>query len=481
MSVADKPATTGPLSSRLTLVGVIVAAIIPLLWPGDVPFINDEPQLILNAVIASAGGHLAPMGLQGTFGLAYGPLPTWVYQALLLITHDVVIVAALHIVLMTAVTGAALWWLARSLGLWRGFVAVPLLSPYFWFYARAVWDNTFLLPLGALALAGYAAFLSTRSSTGLRVAVAAMLAIPLVHLMGLSLIAPLALHMLVVHRRALWAHKGSLLGLAAAAIWMAWPYWQYLLAPRPATPPPERVAAGWLFPLFGARLLGARELAYFFGVEPVSGSPFALTDGLSAIAYGLAWLGIVIALALLMRAATARRWSAHAHVMVIAITALAVQSLVHGLSAKFEHPHYQNGTWIATVLLAWTAVDWLQRRGPALRLAGLAATSLLAAGNVIAALALATSLHRSHGTREVYGPTLGNQQQVARELARYAPTSEVQNRVLAWERFPHALDTLRQLNAAKRIDLPRRVLRLQYASDDPRDGLVRVGDGDAAR
>ena len=45
-----------------------------------------------------------------------------------------------------------------------------------------------------------------------------------------------------------------------------------------------------------------------------------------------------------------------------------------------------------------------------------------------------------------------------------------------WERYPHALDTLRQLNAAKRIDLPRRVLRLDYASSDPRDGHLRVVD-----
>jgi len=34
---------------------------------------------------------------------------------------------------------------------------------------------------------------------------------------------------------------------------MAWPYWQYLATPRPASPPPERVAAGWPFPLLRAR------------------------------------------------------------------------------------------------------------------------------------------------------------------------------------------------------------------------------------
>ena len=138
--------------------------------------------------------RLASRGVLGTYGFYYGPAPTWVYQLLVATTRDLVVVSALHILLMSAVTAGALWWLSRSLGLWVWFATLPLLSPYYWFYARVLWDNPFLLPLGALALAGYAAHLESGSPLGLRVSFAALMTAPLVHLMSLSLVVPLGAH-----------------------------------------------------------------------------------------------------------------------------------------------------------------------------------------------------------------------------------------------------------------------------------------------
>ena len=65
-AAASGNAPSWPAAALLAL-----AALVPLLWPGDAPFINDEPQLIANALAANAEGRLAPVGLQGTFGLAY--------------------------------------------------------------------------------------------------------------------------------------------------------------------------------------------------------------------------------------------------------------------------------------------------------------------------------------------------------------------------------------------------------------------------
>ena len=193
----------------IALAALIFAGLVPLVWPGDVPFINDEPLLIARAVSANHDGRLASRGLLGTYGFVYGPAPTWVYQGLMAITQDLVVVSALHILLISVVTAGALWWLSRSLGLWVWFAPLPLLSPYYWFYARVLWDNPFLFPLGGLALAGYAAYLNSGSPAGLRVSCAAMLTVPLVHLMGVSLIAPLAAHMLIVRWRAVWEDPNS--------------------------------------------------------------------------------------------------------------------------------------------------------------------------------------------------------------------------------------------------------------------------------
>ena len=80
-----------PNSSHLAVAAVVVAVLVPLIWPGDIPFINDEPQLIANAGRANADRRLAPLGLDGTYGFTDGPVPTWVYQALLSISHDLIV------------------------------------------------------------------------------------------------------------------------------------------------------------------------------------------------------------------------------------------------------------------------------------------------------------------------------------------------------------------------------------------------------
>jgi hypothetical protein len=461
----------------MALAALVLAGLVPLIWPGDIPFINDEPQLIAGAVDANLGGRLATMGLLGTYGFVYGPAPVWVYQALMAASHDLVIVAVLHTLLMSVVTAAALWWLSRSLGLWVWFAPLPLLSPYHWFYARVLWDNTFLLPLGALALAGYAAHLESESPLGLRVSLAAMAAIPLVHLMGASLLLPLAAHMLIVQRRALWARKYSIAGIAAAALWLAWPYWTYLVGPRPATPGDGPALGGFVFPLLGGRLLGAQGLDYFYGPSPVGGRLFGGVAALSCIAYALVWGGLAVALVLIARARQSRQWTARAHIAAIAVASLVCESVIHGISARFQHPHYQNGVWISLVVLAWFAVDFLAtRRGP-VRIVGWAApvaAGLLAATLLGAVSLLAVGLHRSRGTRDIYGPTIANQQQVARALARYAQASDVQIHVNMWERFPHTIAILRRLNVSHRADLPQRVLEVRYATDDPASGAIEM-------
>jgi hypothetical protein len=463
-----------PRPSRLAVAAVVVAALVPLIWPGDIPFINDEPQLIANAARANEERQLAPMGLEGTYGFTYGPAPTWVYQALLSISHDLIVVSVLHAALMSAVTAGSLWWLARSLGLWIWFLPVPLLSPYFWFYARVLWDNTFLLPLSALTVAGYAAFLATGSSMGLRVSWAGLLLIPLVHLMGLALVIPLAAHMLLCHWRALWQHKWSLAAMATAAVFAAEPYREYLLAPRPASPPGDGSLAGWLFPLLGGRLLSAGGLDYFFGPALVDGPLFAAAASLSAVAYGLVWAGLIVAVLTIIAAVRRRTWSPTTHVAAIALGALACQSAADGISSRFQHPHYQNGTWIVFVLLAWLTVDALAARGGAARRGAQLVTGALVGALVLASGALAIDLRRHGGTREVYGATLANQLQVASALARYDPDSNVQIRVAMWERFPHTPAILREFLRHRYVHGPRRDLLVRYASANEASGVIEL-------
>jgi hypothetical protein len=467
-------ARAGSASRRAPIAVLLAACLVPLVCPGDIPFINDEPLLIASAVAANEKGELAQRGLLGTFGVSYGPAPTWVYQALVAITRNLLAVAVLHTVLMAVTTAGALYWLSRSLGLWVWFAPLPLLSPYFWFYARVLWDNPFLIPLGTLAIAGYAAHLSSGSAAGLRVSVAALMVIPLVHLMALAVVVPLAVHIVVVRWRALWAHRFSVSAIVALFVLMARPYWTYLATYAAPSARAARTADGWLFPLFGGRLLSARELDYFYGQGPVSGAVFEAAAALSGLAYGLVWAGIGIALWSVTDAVRTRRWPARAHLAIILLASLVAQGVIHGLSGKFEHPHYHNATWITFVLLSWFAVDGVVRLRSPLRWSAIAATGVLAVALVTSVALLTVRLHRTGGTRELYGPTIANQLRVGRALAQYSPKSRLESEVIHYSRFPHTLEILRQLTAGDDQDRPERNLQLRYASDDPASGVIEL-------
>jgi hypothetical protein len=461
-------------SRRAAFASLVAACALPVIWPGDIPFINDEPMLVINAVRANRAGSLAEMGLRGTFGFTYGPFPTWVYQALTAITHDLVVLSALHAALLAATTAGALWWLSRSLRLWPWFAAVPLLSPYFWFFARLLWDNPFLIPLGALAIAGYAAQLSSDSSWGLRVAVAAMIAGLLVHLMSIALVVPLGLHMVAVRGRALWKHRISVAVIVLVGVGLAWPYWHSLAAHPTVALPTAPSVDGVLFPIFGGELLSARQLERFFGMGALHGAGLNAAVVVSCLAYPLVWAGFVLAARGIVDAVRRREWTARTHIATILLGALACQAVIGAISGKFGHSQYYNGTWIVFTLLAWVAVDFLAERRSPIRWSGVAVTGLLAAALLATVVTIAVRLHCSRGTRGVYGPTISNQQRVARTIARYSPSSRVVSHVSLYKRYPHTLAILRELNPGPPGDRLAWDADVRYASDDPASGAIEV-------
>ena len=143
-----RPARANLAWTFAAIVTLLAACLPAVLWPGDISWMNDEPNLIAHALHANERHVLADEGLLGSFGIKYGPLPTQVYQAMLLLTHDPVKLVAIHALLCSAATALALLWLARTLRLTPWFAAAVLLAPYLWLYQRTLWDATFTIPLG---------------------------------------------------------------------------------------------------------------------------------------------------------------------------------------------------------------------------------------------------------------------------------------------------------------------------------------------
>jgi hypothetical protein len=226
-------------------------------------------------------------------------------------------------------------------------------------------------------------------------------------------------------------------------------------------------------PLQTPRLLSATELEYFFGPDPVGGRLLRVAGSVSLLAYGLVWFGIAIAAYRIAIAVRTGRWTTSAHVQGILLAALVCQSAIDGLSGKAGHPQYENATWIAAVLFAWSAVDALAKAGHPVRRAASLATTVLAASLLVAVASIAIRLHGSGGTRDVYGPTLANQQQVARQLRHFSAKSQLTSDVFPYQMYPDTLAVLRRLNPPP-FQAPPGNLEIRYTSGDPGSGAIEL-------
>ena len=104
---------SGRFANIAFVAAMLLVCLLPAIWPGDAPWTNDEPHLLAAALDANSAHRPAAMGLYGSYGVPYGPLPTQIYQVLLLVTHNPVWLVGIRGVLTMSVTALALLWLAQ--------------------------------------------------------------------------------------------------------------------------------------------------------------------------------------------------------------------------------------------------------------------------------------------------------------------------------------------------------------------------------
>jgi hypothetical protein len=326
------------------LIALLVLALVPvLLFPGDAPFINDEPQLLLSALSANHARTLASSGLWGSNGIPYGPVPTWIYQVLLVVTRDPVVLVTLHAALMASAIALALYWLGRTTGLWPWFAFALVASPYLWQYERLLWDNTFNLAFTALALASYSAFLVRGSRLALATTATLLVAAVLVHAMALAFVVPMAAHILVFARRALWRNAWLALPAPLLLVALSWRYWLEIAHAR-SGPLGRPALGGFLFAFRGAQLLGATGLDVFYGENWASGTQATAQVFVSAMVFPLAWLGMLLAAARVASAIRRRAAEVTDHLAGISLAMVAAQALLDGISRSYGLPYYHNAT-----------------------------------------------------------------------------------------------------------------------------------------
>jgi hypothetical protein len=471
-------------SAKWAYAAALAIALAMLIRPGDVPWIQDEPKLI---AIAWDSNHtpsqflgfdlpftVTSHGVFGTRGITYGPLPAWFYQICLSYTRDPLLLVRIRTIFGAGVTLWGLFWLARAIGCNSWLAVLTLLSPWIWLYSRQLWDNTFCIPLAALAFGAYARFLGTQRISSLCIAIACCLAMPLAHLMSMALVIPMALHAIVFHWRDLLRHKWKVLSIIIAALFLSFDYMKYAWGRHaPHDLSDLSPIKGWLFPLLGARYMTATGLnpAICDGWETILGGAWRFlvpsAEIISAVAFPLSWLGIILAGRMIWRNPARREpMGATQHLALLALGVLVCQSFLDGIQRVYADPHYFNGTWIAYVFFVWLSMQ---------RLAGNLPRAMATAGMTIYALALATVvsasiclLARDGGTRASgFGTVLSEQIRVAGEISQYDPASPRIDLIQQWQQYPYACEVLEMLIQTQDNPGPLRKLIVRYAGEEP--------------
>lgn len=475
----------------------VIFAAIPLVWPGDAPWINDEPTFVRLAVESNATGKLATEALMGHRGVAYGPMAIWLYAGALRVVHDLVGLVFVHVLVMTAVTALALAWIGSlSYRLDASAGALALLSPYLWFYDRLLWDNTFLIPLSAISLAAYVAFSVSPKPWTLWVAALGCISMALIHLMCAPLILAIAFHAAWFHRPWLRRHWGAALLAGAVSLLIASPYLARLAIDTFATPaavapfPADRAVdtlqgakgydwGGWTFPWLGGRVFCGFGIDYFFGKHwwishAVRGGAWVRAASLvSCVAIGFVWIGLARAVASLRTEGAAR--GADFHLAWVCVVAFGFQCVLDGIAQITEHPHYYNGIWICYFYFIWKALsDWPGGR------VGCWLKNVTTGGYAVSLAVvigfLVVSVHATGGNRDIhYGATLKNQIEIAKQLGDYAPDSPLHVNVRNYQLYPHALLELREFYGFWGTPTaPRRSLTIRYLREQGTDGWLTL-------
>ncbi len=392
------------------------------LWPGDAPFINDEPALLHGALDADRAGHLAAQGIEGTVGVRYGPVPTWLYQLALLLTHDVITIVFMKSLLSFAVTLWGVLLICRWVGASRWLALVTAVSPFLWLFDRMLWDVVFQIPISIWVVVAYLWFGRHRSGWRLLAVVLLIAALFQIHVMSLPTLAGVGLSLLWLDGRWLLREWRRTLPVAAAVAILCVPYGWYVVHAVQF----GRGAHTSLGSALGAGLtsggifsfLGFHEY-YVPGLPADAGLLNGSTRGALALASGSVIAAVLAGVAI--AAWSLRRRSAPDEAADGARRAAAAGLAIFGLALlmfavlrRQLHPHFYAGSACGALLL-------LLLCGRAVRkfLAARIAFALYLASMAVLLLDLSLALHRNGGDLSpTYGPTIRNQVEVAGQVVQ---------------------------------------------------------------
>lgn len=463
---------------------VLFGAVMSVAMPGLALWIADEPKLIINALLANASGRPAPHGLLGTFDFFYGPIPTWLYQLILLVTHDVYAIVTIHAAAFYGLTIAAAFWLAGSAGFRRDTVLALAVCPAIAFYSRQLWDNSFNIPLSIGLLALYASYLRRPAAWKLVTLGALMGVMISIHTSAVTLVAGLLAHAVWRHRSSSVRFVGQLsIGCIAALL----PLSPYIYSQVPVAigvaPKPVRFVTGLIdgYPYPMPKQSRGQSSLFAFSGSRVLSADFrimpAYADGPAAVVQKVAragtWvvhlmfgIGVLHALKIATRRKRRAGATVESHLAIVALTIIVLQAALFAIIRPIAVDHYFNGSLAAYLVLVFVGREQIPGKlGQAL------AVMLVVCLGLYTSLCL-MNLRETNGQQLRYGPTLGEQRRVLQEV-RDLSTSRLQTDVIHLVFFPESVRSLWVLEGHSRQPATSDAVPL-VISKDRRTGSLEV-------
>ncbi|MBM4318112.1 MAG: hypothetical protein FJ116_11625 [Deltaproteobacteria bacterium] len=430
------------------------------LFPGNVDWICDQPLLIEKALEANRFNRWGELGIAGGNGTLYGPVPNFIYQVLLRVTHDLVGVVLLKILISVALIFIGLFRISNDLNLKKEGMIFAFLSPFVYFYTRTLWDNVFLIPVSVIYCSSVIRYSLFRREIEFVLATVTAAILFHIHLMSVIVLIPGCglINILLLKEK----HKRIflLLLLQLIMVFVSLPYLKAIFLAKTLVPYGKPQWAAIIFsPLLGLRLVG-----YVGFFEYFSPNFFASFSGIGKIIIyfliGVSLIGPIMYLGGLKSLFSSRngfpvqvRWF---FISVLAMTVFI--SLKMKLKA---HPHYMNASWAVYFCIFWKKLSDSYTLNRIRKMVWLWAGSM-----VLLLVVWIEYISSNSGDRGLhFGPTLNNQIAIAKQLDAEEPLNEITVDVENFSIFPQRLTVLAGLYGIHRKSVTR--MKLVYAEDYP--------------
>lgn len=453
----------GVLSLQAAAVVVLTfACLLRFIWISDIPYIADEPNLILSAMELNANGAWAEKGLQGAKGVHYGPLPTWIYQLGVASVSSPTELALLKAIVITAITLFCLWVWSRGLRKSESqLVWLAVVSPFLWFYARDLWDNSLAVAFSLALWTSYLHFDQRPALRRLVLPVVLASSLFLIHLMSTPILAAVAVHFAIKHRAWIRRRWAGVLVLAVLAVAIDARYILQLMAIPSSPQQGAWTLKSLVFVLKAPGYFSSWGMSYFLGNGWMRVPLFpqwtqiaiGIASGFTLFVYGFFFVGLWLAtrrpgrfIGLNKQVTKNEGVSWQTESDALALMTLAFFTALSYAKGLSEHPHYFNAIWPAVFYLVWRGMAFLWS-APAWKEQGFgwvgkAAVGTWALAVVLVLASLTARLHWTEGTRTLhYGPTLGNLWDVSDLLSR-ADGARIVPVAFHTRFFPQALASL---------------------------------------